>query len=198
MNKKAEKKEKEPPIKTKYFKEQFDDEEVKLVFKKHPIVMRKGIIFASLGLLAGMIPALIRPEYSWFFGGLGIGVILAIILIFPWWVKWYFSVYIMTDQRFIQQSRSMLQINFVDIGLDQVQMINYQIAGLEETMLHFGTITVQTYVGDLVIRDVHHPEKIQKKMVEILRDMGIHPSQRPYQTDSSTRSEQDEAETEES
>ena len=183
MNKKAEKKEKEPPIKTKYFKEQFDNEEVKLVFKKHPIVMRKGIIFASLGLLAGMIPALIRPEYSWFFGGLGIGVILAIILIFPWWVKWYFSVYIMTDQRFIQQSRSMLQINFVDIGLDQVQMINYQIAGLEETMLHFGTITVQTYVGDLVIRDIHHPEKIQKKMVHILRDMGIHPSQRPYQTD---------------
>lgn len=173
----------EPQTKTRHFKEQFDDEEVKLVFKKHPIVMRKGIVLASAGLLLGMIPALIEPTYGWFFGGLGLGLLLAIILLFPWWVRWYFSVYIMTDQRFIQQSRSLLQINFVDIGLEQIQMINYQIAGLEETMLHFGTITVQTYVGDLVIRDVHHPEKIQKKMVHILRGMGIHPSQRPFQAD---------------
>ncbi|HEX5395012.1 MAG TPA: PH domain-containing protein [Candidatus Saccharimonadales bacterium] len=171
-------------IKPKYFKEQFDDEEVKLVFKKHPIVMRKGLILASFGVLAGMIPALIKPTYGWFFGGLGGGLALGIILIFPWWVKWYFSVYIMTDQRFIQQSRSLLQINFVDIGLDQIQMINYQIAGLEETLLHFGTITVQTYVGDLVIHDVHHPEKIQKKMVHTLRDMGVHPTQRPFQPES--------------
>ena len=169
--------------KPKYFKEQFDDEEVKLVFKKHPIVMRKGIVLASVGFLLGILPALIKPTYGWFFGGLGLSLLLGTILLLPWWVKWYFSVYIMTNQRFIQQSRSLLQINFVDIGLEQIQMINYQIAGLEETMLHFGTITVQTYVGDLVIRDVHHPEKIQKEMVYILRDMGIHPSQRPYQTD---------------
>jgi hypothetical protein len=182
------------PAKHKYFKEQFDDEEVKLVFKKHPIVMRKGIVLASVGLLLGMIPALIKPEYSWFFAGLGLGFLLAAILLFPWWVRWYFSVYIMTDQRFIQQSRSMLQVNFVDIGLEQIQMINYQISGLEETLLHFGTITVQTYVGDLVIRDVHHPEKIQKKMVHTLREMGIHPSQRPYQSGSQTDSEKDEAE----
>jgi hypothetical protein len=102
----------------------------------------------------------------------------------------------MTDQRFIQQSRSMLQVNFVDIGLEQIQMINYQIMGLEETLLHFGTITVQTYVGDLVIHDVHHPEKIQKQMVHALRDMGIHPSQRPYSAgsaDSPSREETEEA-----
>ena len=182
MSEKAEKPAKH--IKPKYFKEQFDDEEVKLVFKKHPVVMRKGLILASLGVLAGMIPALIEPTYTMFVVGLLGGFFLGMLLIFPWWVRWYFSVYIMTDQRFIQQSRSLLQINFVDIGLEQVQMINYQIIGLEETLLHFGTITVQTYVGDLVIHDVHHPEKIQKKMVHTLRDMGIHPTQRPYQSDS--------------
>ncbi|HSX18175.1 MAG TPA: hypothetical protein VLE51_02380 [Candidatus Saccharimonadales bacterium] len=184
MSKKAEPKaKKDTEAKSQYFKEQFDDEEVQLVFKKHPIVMRKGLILASFGLLAGMIPALIKPTYGWFFGGLGGGFLLAGILILPWWVRWYFSTYIMTNQRFIQQSRSLLQVNFVDISLDQIQMINYQIVGLEETLLHFGTITVQTYVGDLVIRDVHHPERVQKKMVHILREMGIHPSQRPYQSD---------------
>src|SRR6266404_6282755 len=173
--------ENEAPKKPKYFKEQFDDEEVRLVFRKHPIVMRKGLILASFGLLAGMIPALIKPEYSYFFGGLAGGFLLAIILIFPWWVRWYFSVYIMTDRRFIQQTRSLLQVNVVDIGLDQIQMINYQIAGLEETVLHFGTIVVQTYVGDLVIKQVHHPERVQAKMVHILRDLGIHHTSRTPQ-----------------
>lgn len=163
----------------KYFKEQFDDEDVLLVFRKHPIVMRKGLIFSMLAILAGTIPALIEPTYGWFFGGLAGGFLLGALVMLPWWVRWYFSVYIMTNQRFIQQSRSFFQVNVVDISLEQVQMINYEIKGLEQTFLAFGTIIVQTYVGDLVIREVHHPARIQKKMVHALREMGIHPSQRP-------------------
>src|SRR5205807_2077363 len=124
-----------------------DDEEVLLVFRKHPIVMRKGLIFGCLALLLALIPALIKPEYSYFFGGLIGGLVLFFLVMAPWWIRWHFSVYILTNQRFIQQSRSLLQVNVVDIGLDQIQMINYQILGLEETLLHFGTIIVQTYVG---------------------------------------------------
>ncbi len=169
----------EKPAKTKHFKEQFDDEEVLLVFRKHPVVMRKGLILASVAILLGAVPALIKPEYSVFFLGLAGGFVLAMIVLFPWWVRWYFSVYIMTNQRFIQQTRSLLEVNVVDIALEQVQMVNYQISGLEQTMLGFGTIVVQTYVGDLVIREVHHPSLIQKEMVHHLREMGIHPSQRP-------------------
>ncbi len=135
----------EAPTKPKYFKEQFDDEDVRLVFRKHPIVMRKGLLLASAGLLAGPLYTLILtyahkndpPSISFFFISLLTSFILALILIFPWWVRWYFSVYIMTDRRFIQQTRSLLQVNVVDIGLDQIQMINYQILGLEETVLRF-------------------------------------------------------------
>ncbi len=181
----------QPTAKHKHFKEQFEDEDVLLVFRKHPIVMRKGLLLAAAGLLLGPIYTLILtyvnksnpPSIGFFFGSLGVSFIISLILIFPWWVRWYFSVYVMTTQRFIQQTRSLLQINVVDIGLEQIQMINYQIAGLEETLLRFGTIVVQTYVGDLVIKDVHHPERVQKKMVHILREMGIHPSQRPFSKD---------------
>lgn len=162
-----------------HFKEQFDEEDVKLVFRKHPVVMRKGLVFGSLVFVLGVIPAFIKPEYSYLLGGLGVGLVLGAVVAFPWWVRWYFSVYIMTSHRFIQQTRSLLQINVVDISLEQIQMINYQVAGLEQTLLGFGTIVVQTYVGDLVIHDVHHPAQIQKKIVHILRDLGIHPSQRP-------------------
>ena len=173
----------EAPPPKRHFKEQFEDEETLLVFRKHPIVMRRGLIYAMISILLGTIPALVKPTYTYFFAGLAGGFGLGIIVIFPSWVRWYFSVYIMTDKRFIQQTRSLLQISVVDIGLEQIQMINYQIVGLQETLLNFGTIVVQTYVGDLVIRDVHRPARIQKKMVHILRDLGIHPTQRPFSAD---------------
>jgi hypothetical protein len=32
---------------------------------------------------------------------------------------------------------------------------------------------MQTYVGDLVIHDIHKPAKIQKKLLNILRQEGI-------------------------
>lgn len=180
---------KEPAPKRKNFKEQFEDEQTMLVFRKHPIVMRRGLILAAAGMLVGPVYTLILsyidknnpPSLAFFFASLLASFILACILIFPWWVRWYFSVYIMTDKRFIQQTRSILQVNVVDIGLDQIQMINYQIAGLEETVLQFGTIVVQTYVGDLVIKQVHHPARVQAKMVHILRDLGIHHTARPMQ-----------------
>jgi hypothetical protein len=179
----------EPAKKPKHFKEQFEEEDTLLVFRKHPIIMRKGLILASFGMLVGPLYTLVLtylrpnnpPSLTFFFASLLASFILAMILIFPWWVHWYFSVYIMTNKRFIQQTRSLLQVNVVDIGLDQIQMINYQIAGLEETVLRFGTIVVQTYVGDLVIKQVHHPETIQNKMVHILRDLGIHHTARPTQ-----------------
>ena len=173
----------------KHFKEQFENEEVLLVFRKHPIVMRKGLIFASIAILVGVSVALIKPSFGYFFGGLAVGFFIGLILMFPFWVKWYFSVYIMTNQRFIQQTRAILQVSVVDIGLEQIQMINYQVSGMEQTLLGFGTIVVQTYVGDLVIRDVAHPATVQKKMVGILRDLGIHPSQRPGTTEDATHQE---------
>lgn len=179
----------EPHVKQKkkHFREQFDEEEVLLVFRKHPVVMRKGLIIGLLGLLLGPLYTLILtyanpnnpPTLNFFFISVVVGALIGALLMLPAWVKWYFSIYIMTSHRFIQQTRSILQINVVDLSLEQIQMINYQISGLQETLLGFGTIIVQTYVGDLIIKDVHHPAKIQKKMVHILRELGIHPTQRP-------------------
>jgi hypothetical protein len=187
--------EKSEQKKKRNFKEQFEGEETLLVFRKHPIIMRKGLILAAFGTLVGPLYTLILtyvnqenpPSLSFFFASMFGSFLLAIILIFPWWVRWYFSVYIMTNKRFIQQTRSLLQVNVVDIGLDQIQMINYQIVGLEETVLRFGTIVVQTYVGDLVIKQIHHPEKIQGKMVHILRDLGIHHTARPMQREETAK-----------
>lgn len=163
----------------KYFEDQLDDEEVMYVFRKHPIVMRKGLVLGCLGPLLGIIPAAIKPElgFGWFFGGLGVGLLLGLILIFPYWIAWYYSVFIVTNQRFIQiTQKGLFHRSIVDLSLAHIQSLNYEVNGIQETLLGYGTILMQTYVGDLVIHDIHHPGHIYKKVSMILRDLGLTPS----------------------
>lgn len=160
----------------KYFEDQFDDEEVLFVFHKHPIVMRRGLVFGMLGPLIGVIPAAIKPElgFTAFFGGLVAGCILGLLVFAPSWISWHFSIFIVTDQRFIQiTQKGLFHRSVADLGLAQIQSVNYDVAGLQETLLGFGTIKMQTYVGDLTIHDVHHPAQIQKQLLGILRQEGI-------------------------
>lgn len=163
----------------KYFADQFEDEEVLYVFRKHPIVMRKGLIIGMLAILFGTVPALFNPQYSVYFIGLFSGMAVGALIFLPSWVTWHFSVFIVTDKRLIQiTQKGFFSRTVIDMGLNQIQMINYQISGLQETLLGFGTIMMQTFVGDLVIHEVPHPAKIQKKLLEILREQGV--SAAPY------------------
>lgn len=158
----------------KHFPDQLEDEELLFVFRKHPIVMRKGLVLGLLAILAGTIPSLIKPEYNYLFGGLAVGLVVGALVFLPSYISWYFSVYIVTDQRLLQITQKGLWTrSVVDIGLTQVQMVNYEVAGFNQTVLGFGTIMMQTFVGDLVIHEVHHPEKIQQKILKVLRDKGI-------------------------
>lgn len=160
----------------KHFDTQFDDEEVLFVFRKHPIVMRKGLVIGAFMPLLGVLPAAINPNLGMtaFFGGLAIGIVLWLVILLPFWIAWYYSIFIVTDQRLIQiTQKGLFHKTVVDLALNQIQMVNYQVAGLQATLLGFGTIMMQTYVGDLVVHDVHHPAKIQKKILDILKEQGI-------------------------
>jgi len=166
----------------KYFEDQFDDETVLYVFRKHPIVMRKGLIISSVAVLVGPLYVLAMtyinpdnpPSMNFFFLSILGSFILSAILFLPSWMSWHFSVYIVTDQRLIQiTQKGFFSRSVVDMSLRQIQMVNYEVAGLNETLLGFGTIMMQTLVGDLIIHEVHHPAKTQKKLLEILRTHGV-------------------------
>ncbi len=160
----------------KYFEDQFDDENVLYVFAKHPVVMRKGLVLFSFGPLIGILPAAFKPSLGlqYFFGGLIIGLLVGILVFLPYWISWHFSSFIVTDQRFIQiTQKGFFHRAVADLSLSQIQSVNYEVSGLEETVLGFGTIKMQTYVGDLNLHDIHHPAKVQKKLLTILRKEGV-------------------------
>ncbi len=187
---------KKPPVtaegKAKYFDDQFDDEEVLYVFRKHPVVMRKGLIVGSLGLLVGPVYTLVLtytqvdnpPSMVFFYLSFVVSLIISTVLFFPSWMSWYFSVFIVTDQRFIQiTQKGFFHRSVVDMGLGQIQMVNYEVKGLQETLLGYGTIMMQTFVGDLLIHYIHHPAKTQKRLLEILRSQGVTATSLPQSED---------------
>jgi len=184
---------KQPP---QDFDGQLPGEDVLLLFRKHPVVMRKGLIISAIGLLVGPVLTTILtteagmklfrmvepPTMGFFFGSLALSFVIAGVLFFPSWMSWFFSIYLLTNQRFVQiKQQGFFNKNVVDIGLDNISMINYEVRGVQETLLGFGTITMQTYVGELVIHEVHHPAKLQAELTLKLRDLGfLKQSQAPY------------------
>lgn len=173
----------------RYFDGQFDDEEVLYVFRRHPIVMRKGLIISMSSWLVGPLVILILtyvmpdnpPSMTAFFLALVGSIVLGSLLILPSWIGWYFSIFIITTHRFIQiTQKGLFHTSFADLKLDQIQQVNYEIAGIQETLLGFGTIKLQTYIGELVIHDVHHPAKTQAKIVQIMREQDVKPASAPF------------------
>ncbi len=181
----------------KSFEGQFDDEDVVFIFRRHPLIIRKGLVISLSSWLIGPIVILILtyarpnnpPSMVAFFLALIGSIVFGSIILLPWWISWYFSVFIVTTQRFVQVTqKGFFHTSFADMSLKQIQQVNYEIAGLQETLLGFGTIRMQTYIGELEIRDVPHPAKIQRKLVQVLREYGVKPVEVPFKRLSNSES----------
>lgn len=156
------------------FPGQHPDEKVELVFHQHPIVMRRHLIFGMLIILGGVLPLLWFPQaydlgvkIAW--GGLGVVVCYWTYI----WVSWYYSVYIVTNQRLIDvRQKGFFNRRVAEYSLDKVQNVSYHIKGLQAVVFKFGDITAQTYVGDLVMEYIYKPVQIHSRIIDVMRAAG--------------------------
>lgn len=74
-----------------------------------------------------------------------------------------------------------------DLGLQQIQSVNYTVSGIQQTLLGYGSIKMQTYLGDMELHDIPHPAKIQKRIIEILKNEGINTNPYPANNDNMGR-----------
>lgn len=156
------------------FPGQHSDEEVLFVFRKHIIAMRKGFYGLLIPFCLGSVPFLIWQSNVDLLWGPLIGFALGLFIFFYHWMCWYFSVYIVTNERIRQSSQTgLFGRSVIDLGLAKIQNISYNIPGFSGEFLGFGTIVLQTMVGDMVITKVSHCEKVYNKLADAIHDVSI-------------------------
>jgi len=154
------------------FDGQREGENVLFIFRRHMIAMRKGFYIVLILLVISSIPMLIWQYNIELFILPVIGLGLGLLLFFYHFILWYFSIYIVTDQRIRQVTqRGFFGKDVIDLRLSKVQSISYNIPGFSGDIFHFGTVTIHTFVGDLVIHNVEHPVKIYNKLQNAINDI---------------------------
>ena len=150
------------------FDGQREGEEVQFIFRRHICTTKKGLRFLIIMIIIGVIPMLLwrdHPQMFWIFLGC---VILGLIGLGYTYLLWYFSIYIVTNERIRQiTQRGLFKKTTVDLGLDKIISISVDIPGAKAGLLGYGTLLIQTSVGDLVISQVPKPEKIHNQLQNI-------------------------------
>ncbi|MBR3135119.1 PH domain-containing protein [Candidatus Saccharibacteria bacterium] len=151
------------------FDGQREGEEVEFIFRRHFSTAKKGLFWCVFCIALGVVPMVVWPgqkEMFWVFLG---AVVVGILGLLYSYMLWYFSMYIVTDERIRQISqKGLFKKSVIDLGLDRIQSISYERAGITSGLFNYGTILVQTAVGDLTISKVPHPESIYNKLQNLV------------------------------
>lgn len=147
------------------FEGQRKDEEVVYVFRRHILTSIKGFLFLVFMTVVGFVPKLIWPDnqnmvFVWMafviVGLLGLGYS---------YLLWYFSFYIVTNQRLRQtRQKGLFKKTVVDLSLENIQSASFGVPGMFGSMFNYGTILIQTGAGDLVLSMVSHPETVYNEI----------------------------------
>lgn len=164
------------------FDGQRDGEELLFVFRRHIIAMRKGYYLLLIPFVITSIPPLIwQSQLELFLLPIG-GLVLGLILFSYHYLMWYFTLYIVTDQRIRQiTQRGFFGKDVVELRLSKIQNISYNVPGFSGEIFGFGTIVIQTFVGDLVIHNVSHPDEIYNKLQDAVSAALVDQKQGDYE-----------------
>lgn len=147
------------------FEGQHDGEQVLFVFRRHIIAMRRGFYELLVPLAITSIPPLIWQDNLILFLLPVAGLALGLVLFFYRYMQWYFTVYIVTNERLRQiTQKGFFGRDVVELRLAKIQNISYNIPGFTGEVLKFGTIVIQTFVGDLVIHKVSHAGRVYNRL----------------------------------
>lgn len=156
------------------FDGQRDGEKVEFIFRRHISTAKKGIFFLVIMIIIGIIPMILWPSYGrmfWIFLGC---IVVGLLGLGYAYLLWYFSVYIVTNERIRQVTqKGLFKKTVVDLGLDKIQSVSVNIPNVFAGIFGYGTILIQTGVGDLIISQVPKPNQIHNKLQNVAQRAGV-------------------------
>lgn len=153
------------------FEGQRTDEEVVYVFRRHILTSIKGFFFLVFMAVAGLAPMMIWPNEQYMvFVWMGF-VIVGLLGMGYSYLLWYYSFYIVTNQRLRQtRQKGLFKKTVVDLDLENIQSASFGVPGMFGSMFNYGTILIQTSAGDLVLSMVSHPETVYNEIENARHD----------------------------
>lgn len=154
------------------FPGQRDGEKVLFVFRRHIISMRKGFYSLLVPVVLSSLPPLIWSYNLELFILPIFGFAIGLLLFFYHFMLWYFTIYIVTDQRIRQiTQRGLFGRDVIELKLSKIQNISYNIPGFSGEIFKFGTIVIQTFVGDMIVHNVERPSEIYNKLQDAVNNV---------------------------
>lgn len=154
------------------FDGQREGEELLFVFRRHILAMRKGFYSLLIPLVITALPVLIWQHNITLYWLPLAGFAIGLLLFFYHFILWYFTIYIVTNQRLRQVTqRGLFGKDVIELRLSKIQNISYNVPGFTGEVFKFGTIVIQTFVGDLVIHKVEHPDKIYNQLQNVVNNI---------------------------
>lgn len=157
----------------KQFIGQHPGEKILFVFQQHILALRWGFIAVLIGLAVGSLPFIIWQDNVQLLWGAPLGFCLGLMVLFYKWINWRFSYFLVTNERIRQVvQRGLFNKSVIDINLNKVQNVSYNIPGLFGSIFGFGTLVLQTMVGNMVIRRAAHCEENYARLTDAIRAAG--------------------------
>lgn len=153
------------------FEGQRANEEIVYVFRRHILTSIKGLFFLIFMAVIGFFPQLMWSDNQMMvFVWMG-AVIVGLLGMGYSYLLWYFSFYVVTNQRLRQtRQKGLFKKTVVDLSLENIQSTSFGVPGLFGSMFDYGTILIQTGAGDLVLSMVSHPEKVYNEIENARHD----------------------------
>lgn len=149
-------------------------EKIVLFLRRHPITNLGWIIVSLILFAAPMIldrfPLLsFLPENYQFIAMLS-WYLIAIAYAFESFLDWYFSVYLITDERvFDVDFVNLIYREITEANIDQIQDVTVRMGSVVRTIFDYGDVLIQTAseTARIEFEALPHPDKVTKVLREL-------------------------------
>ncbi len=156
-------------------------EDLVQVVRRHPATMTPSVGGGALLILLDFFfIAWWFRHHQWGAIGFVVMAVVGILLIIRGVYLWSHNVLAVTTKRVIDiDQRGLFERNVAETTYEKIQDVRYTIRGLWPTLLHFGTIVVQTAgtTTNLELNAVQHPVELQRLISDLQHQSQAKPNQ---------------------
>lgn len=124
-------------------------------------------VFVSIVGIAGIVVVIVMVEGTWLWIGLAATLVIWLVLFTPAFTRWYFTHYIITDERLIVR-RGMLARHGKEIPLEVINDATFTQTVIER-LLRSGDLIIESAgeQGQSSYSDIPDPESIQSEIYQL-------------------------------